>query len=455
MNKNTPYFPFGFVYPNGMRHNNANPDPAIENIRKRMDYLNQLYAMSSMPGHQFAAALDLMQSASTLSPAEFWSNIRSQLTDTDVVAIASELQPHVASEPPRLDFPNAIPLFDCRFVSTEEWEYVRRYSIGGSEVAAVLQKSHFQSRRTLYMEKKSLSIPDKKSIGLQHILDYGHAVEDYVISYFANSVGAVVYPEHRMFAHREYPFITCNPDGILLFADGHLSLFEAKTAMWLKYTDWKEGIPDYYEPQPRQYLEVLNDPRVNDGYIGVCFGGLEKDMKMHHFVRDPSAGAAQVNAIVDFWNQHIAIDNVPEFSGDAKLDLMAEYKYGQHNEVASKTEKLPASLLPAFTAYFEANKKRKVIDKDISNTKAEESILTEKIRDALPDGLTIVKAPNELPLYVRISSSKRDTVNESELKQKAGNDISALQEMQEKQKEEEINWNTPKISHIKKRTLKK
>ena len=260
------YFPFGFRYPVGVAHSDSNPDPIIEAIRKRMVYLNKVHALTNLPGHIFAAALDLFQKEATVPVDQFWNEIQNCLSMKEVAEIAVEISRQVSNEPPRLDFPNAIAIVDCRFVATKEWEHIRRYSIGGSEASTVLELSHFQSRRSLYYEKKNPKKEDR-TIGSQQILDYGHRMEDYIVNEVASRLGAVRYPEWRMFAHKDYPYITCNPDAIFLFPDGHFSLFESKTAVWFKRTDWLQGIPDYYAPQPLQYLEVLNDPKLTEGWV--------------------------------------------------------------------------------------------------------------------------------------------------------------------------------------------
>lgn len=447
-NSYEPYFPFGFRYPTGLAHSETNPDPGIEAVRERMEYLNSLHQKSGIPGHQFAAALALFQKESLSLPDRFWEIVRQEFTDEEVIEIAKSLLPQVQKEPPRLEFPNSVALFDCRFVSTSEWEHIRRYSIGGSEASTVLGKSHFQSPRTLYHEKKT-PYKEIKDIGRQHILDYGHDVEDHVVQSFASSIGAVVYPEYRMFAHKDYPFITCNPDGILLFLDGHLALFEAKTAMWLKLADWKEGIPDYYEPQPRQYMEVLNDPRINEGYIGVCAGGLEKDNRLVHYTRDAAKGADQIQQIVHYWNAYIVPGEPPEFSGDPKLDMTAQYRYVEHNTAATAKETIPDDTFPLFERYYSLESEKLALEKEAKEAKKQAEILMDQIKLSLPDGLTIVSAPGEVISYhINVKDTKRESVFMQKLVSKSMDDTEILKQMAETLKEPSLLWTTPKITRI-------
>lgn len=449
MPKKENYFPFGFKYPVGLAHNDANPDPMIQSVEERMAFLNKLHQKSGLPGHIFAAAIYKFQSESYLEPGAFWDQIRKELTEDELVQIAQALAPSVADEPERLDFPNAIALFDCRFVANREWVRIRRYSIGGSEASTVLGLSHFQSQLSLYYEK-TCPPPDNEDITWQQILDYGHAVEDYVIESVVERLGAVRYPEYRMFAHKEYPFLTCNPDGILYFpSDGHFALFEAKTAFWKKMADWKDGIPDYYAPQPRHYMEVLNDPKLTEGYIGVCAGGLAKDLRCHAYVRDPIAGGAQVQKLVDYWHTHIVGHNPPGFSGHSDLDMDALYKYKPHSTSfipALASEDLPPAASPLFDRYDELNARRKDVNKQLQAAKVTEAMLLAQITERLPDGITISAKEGEMTYEIKVKDITRGYVAEADLKTNHPAEYYQLMQMAGKLKQTGLNFTAPKVS---------
>lgn len=442
------YFPFGFTYPDGFQYNDANPDPGIEAIRKRVEFLNLCHSKTIgpdntlMPGHIFAAALDLFQKQSDLDVDAFWSEVENSLSTDDVADIAEALYPLVKDTLPRLDFPNAIALFDCRFVSNSEWEHVRRYSIGGSEAGTVLGLSHFESRRSLYHEKKSVTTSSHDA-GTQQIFDYGHCVEDYTIAYVAQTLGAIRYPEFRMFAHKDYPFITCNPDGILLFPDGHLALFEAKTATRWKMDDWRDDMPEYYVPQPRQYLEVLDDYRLTEGYIGCCFGGLPTDMKVFKYFRDKAAGAAQIQEIVKYWNQHIVPGVLPDFCGDPELDLKAEYLYVERLSPLVGQDALPASCADTFNRYYDLQSKQTALSKDIKKAKEVEVDLMAKIKPCVADGLTTCSIPGGMTFKIKISPDNREKVQSSRLPVDV---CDWLLERSQRLKDSDVSYSFPRVS---------
>lgn len=440
-----PFFPFGFRYPKGFPYSSRNPDPKIESVRLRMKYLNEVHAISGLPGHVFAAAMDLFQAESPLLPDYFWVEVQANFSKEEVAEIAKSIAPSLTNVVPPLEFPNAIALFDCRFVSTSEWEHIRRYSIGGSEAATVLGLSHFQTPLSLYYEKRCPHHP-KKDISNRHILDYGHAVEDYIVESFASRLGAVRYPEYRMFAHKDYPFLTCNPDGIFYFMDGHISLFEAKSAFWKKRDDWKDGIPDYYEPQPRHYMEVLNDPRLNDGFIGVCLGAGDNDLIPQHYIRDHQKGAEQVQKLVDYWNTYIEPDIPPAFSGNAELDIEAAYGYVAPALTVTGQTDLPDTAIADFEQYYTLQEARKRIDANVRLYKQKEEQYLNQILPLCPDGLTICTQPNEMSFRIKIKDTKTQTVDFASFLTQHPRDARTAMLIAAKLKEQGLDWTTPKIA---------
>lgn len=441
------YFPYGFTYPKGFRYSEANPDPAIEKIRLRVEYLNEAIAHSSVEDYIFAAALDLFQSHSDYDKDVFWDGIMARLNPVQVARVVDAISDQVVGAMPRLDFPNTIALFDCRFISTKEWEHIRRYSIGGSEAATVLGLSHYQTQRSLYFEKKA-PVPDDGDIGRRHILDYGHYVEDHIVHSFTATIGAVLYPEYRMFAHKDFSFITCNPDGILLFPDGHMALFEAKTAYRMKRDEWKAGIPDYYDPQPRQYLEVLNDSRLVGGYIGVCLGGDPMDRICHSYLRNPVQGAEQIQKVVEYWETYIVPGVLPPLSGNFELDMEAVYKYdpGNHHD-DSVVDILPGSEQDKFEEYFKIQADRKLLSKQISEAKKEEAELDAQLRAAIPAELTVCSKPGSFSYILRVKETHSASLDMAAAGTVIpGSLMAAMYNIAAVTKEQGLSFTTPKIS---------
>lgn len=436
------YLPFGFRYPDGFSYSESDPDPKIEAIRKRMEYLNEVHAASGLRGEVFTAAMAKFQQMSKDSISHFWETVAAKLSVQEVADIAAQLSGPFQNELPRLTFPNAIALVDCRFVSNEEWEYLRRYSIGGSEVAAILGLSHFASPRSIYQEKVNYRRHERDA-SARHILDYGHAVEDYIREQTASIMGVTIWPEHRMFAHKDYPFLTCNPDGIMRFADGHFVLFEAKTAFWKKREDWSQEIPAYYVPQPRHYLEVLDADFLNSGYIAVCFGGAASDLRGFAYERDREAGKAQIQAVMDFWNKYIVTHEPPPLSGDPALDLPACYDYAEHTD-AGIFAAMPDHTEAEFDRYFHLKADKKEADQKLRALENEENSLLNQIRAYVPEGYTITEQEHETPYIIKVSDATTERVMPGEFRSKDAYNVLELMAANLKGKSSE--WTMPQVS---------
>ena len=437
------YFPWGFA------PDSRNPlaNDVLDNMSQRMSWLNEVHQQSGLDGHIFAAAL--LDFADNLDPNAYtdsvWDFLRAEIGVADLVQIVQTLASRHTNVPARLEFPNAVALVDCRFVSTHEWEFLRRYSIGGSEVAAVVGKSRYSTKRKLYLEKTGNMIEQKDS-DRRFIFDYGHAVEDYVVDLVCAEIGAVRVPEFRMFAHKDCPWVSCNPDAILMRPDGTLALFEAKTATRFKADDWKAGIPDYYAPQPQQYLEVLNDPRLEDGYIGVVFGGLSSDCIIHHYTRDRDMAQVQVDAIRTFWTDYMESGTLPPLTGNADLDFDAVY--GEKVKITQTVKKLPDSLLPLAEEYLKAKKERLAINKQLGNSlKAKEELLYQEIvgKYHVGDEPLYIEEPGGITYRLRRKKPNGETVDLSMIPEPEQKRLLAV----ERGRKPEAGYTNPKLKELK------
>ena len=472
------YFPFGFRYPTGpsFPYSDSNPDPAIETLKGRVAYLNACHDYSPLEGHIFAAALKMLQENSTKDVEDFWALMQQEFDPAEVAEMAMALAPMVADEPPRLDFPNAIALVDCRFVSTLEWQHLRRYSLGGSEAAVVVGKldengdqidgytqlSKFQTRRGLFYEKQATFVEVPNTPSKEYIFSYGHCVEPYVIQKAAAEVGAKQYPEYRMFAHRDYGFITCNPDGILIFPDGSLCLFEAKTATRHKKDDWADEIPGYYIPQPRQYMEVLDDPRIVGGYIGCGFGSGKFDRVLHKYERDWILGKKQIEITAKFWNDYIAAGVLPPLSGKAELDMEVVYGYGNAPSATAYAvgagQDLPADSETKLTEYLALKDKKKLLESDMNVAKSKESDVKAIILRQVPEGLSVIQQPNELSYRVSLTLSPWESVDLVQMQKLNPQAVLTSSAFAKALEEEEIGFCKPKVTFARtkaKKTTKK
>lgn len=146
-----------------------------------------------------------------------------------------------------------------------EWHAARAHGIGGSEVAAVLGLSPFESRFSLWHRKKGLATP----VAQNDVMYWGTRLEDVIRGEFNLRHAGELPPALTVgtWRHAARPWQIANPDGKL--GD---ELYEGKTA----YNDegWgeegTEEIPVYYRTQCLWYLDVFG---LNLCHVAVLISG--------------------------------------------------------------------------------------------------------------------------------------------------------------------------------------
>lgn len=164
--------------------------------------------------------------------------------------------------------PTVLGYFDP---GSTEWHAARANGIGGSEIAAVMGLSPYESRFSLWHRKKGLIGPVEESPQMR----WGKKHEPTICAEFTElhpKAGVVPSPT---FCHPERPWQIANPDRLLVGqqpgATRPTAVLEAKTA----YDDegWgEEGtdqIPVWYRAQCLWYLDVLGVDRC---HVAVLIG---------------------------------------------------------------------------------------------------------------------------------------------------------------------------------------
>lgn len=123
-----------------------------------------------------------------------------------------------------------------------------------------------------------------------------------------------------MLRSKRWPELTANVDGILMMPNGKLAVFEAKTANPRKRKAWVQGPPAYYVTQCRQYMAVLDDPRLEGTYIGCVFSNNPKEAVFHFIPRDKAEEDRQCEAVHKWWTTYVLGGVKPPISGNPRID---------------------------------------------------------------------------------------------------------------------------------------
>ena len=144
-----------------------------------------------------------------------------------------------------------------------EWHAARRSGIGGSEIAAILGLSKYQSRYSLWLFKKGL-IPDQP---VNDQMTVGQYVEPAIVAWLSDKHGQPIATNLGTWRNRERPYQVANLDGRM--GD---DLIECKFQIY-EYEwglDGSDEIPPYYLAQVRWYLDLFG---LDTARVGVLFGG--------------------------------------------------------------------------------------------------------------------------------------------------------------------------------------
>ncbi|MGW1840869.1 YqaJ viral recombinase family nuclease [Streptomyces sp. NPDC002067] len=188
-----------------------------------------------------------------------------------------------------------------------EWHAARAAGIGGSEIAAVLGLSPYESRFSLWHRKKGLVAPVEETDAMY----WGTALEPVICAEFARR-----HPERDVqpaptYAAAGRAWQIANPDRLLANDGDPAALLEAKTSR--DDIGWgEEGtgeIPVYYRAQCLYYLDVLGLDRC---HVAVLIGGSDY---REYIVEYDLADALQMRSAGAEFMRSLAADERPEIDG--------------------------------------------------------------------------------------------------------------------------------------------
>lgn len=153
---------------------------------------------------------------------------------------------------------------------SEEWLDARRSRLGGSEIAAVLGLSPYESRFSLWHRKKGAAgqQPEKPE------MEWGKRLEPVVLAKFIEGHPGEWSPAPGSYVHAARSWQVASPDALLNLHGHPAELAEVKTS---PYGDgWGEPftdeIPVYYRAQCLWYADTLG---VDTIHVAVLIGGCD------------------------------------------------------------------------------------------------------------------------------------------------------------------------------------
>lgn len=226
-------------------------------------------------------------------------------------------------------------------MSREEWLRWRTKGIGGSDVSVIAGVNPFRSIFQLWLEKTGQIEPEETENENTH---FGNVLEPVVKREFSKRTGLKVRAKRALLQSEEYPFMLADLDGVI-YENGKMNLFEAKTASVYKQEIWEKGIPEEYVLQVQHYMAVTGAEKT---YLAALVGGNRFYWKV---VRRDEQKIAEIIALEKaFWEENVLAgkEPVPDGSG-ATTDFLNE-KYASSN---GNTILLPEEALSLCRRYEE------------------------------------------------------------------------------------------------------
>ena len=223
----------------------------------------------------------------------------------------------------------------------EEWLRWRTKGIGGSDVSVIAGVNPFRSIFQLWLEKTGQIEPEETENENTH---FGNVLEPVVKREFSKRTGLKVRAKRALLQSEEYPFMLADLDGVI-YENGKMNLFEAKTASAYKQEIWEKGIPEEYVLQVQHYMAVTGAEKT---YLAALVGGNRFYWKV---VRRDEQKIAEIIALEKaFWEENVLAgkEPVPDGSG-ATTDFLNE-KYASSN---GNTILLPEEALSLCRRYEE------------------------------------------------------------------------------------------------------
>ncbi|MFE0021938.1 YqaJ viral recombinase family protein [Amycolatopsis sp. NPDC059021] len=194
-----------------------------------------------------------------------------------------------------LDVPVALPADASR----DDWEFVRTFGLGGSDVAAAAGLNPWKTPFQLWLEKTRRIAADFDETAVER-MHWGQVLEPVLLREWDDR-----HPEYILtggegiYHDRERGWMIGNVDGLAWDWSGELAgIVEAKTGGHRAVAEWAEDqVPTHYVCQVQWYMGLLGAPRAFVVALLDTHTYLERII-----TRDDELIADLVDATTEFWN---------------------------------------------------------------------------------------------------------------------------------------------------------
>lgn len=214
---------------------------------------------------------------------------------------------------------------------------VRKY-LGGSEAAAILGLSKYQSALSVYLRQigEDVSVPDNEK------MLWGRLLESVIAQEYARRTGYKVWHnnEYKHFIHPQHPWMGCLPDALTEDGPSGPGVLEIKTASEYVKHEWDDGkAPEAYIVQLMHNMAVVG---VEWGALVVLIGG--SDFRIVPFDRDEELIDLIIQKESEFWHNNV-LKKIPPDPTGASIDVLSKlYKHDNGTSIVLSQDEIGKAI---------------------------------------------------------------------------------------------------------------
>ncbi|KVH31368.1 YqaJ viral recombinase family protein [Burkholderia cepacia] len=209
----------------------------------------------------------------------------------------------------------ALRLVETKDMPREDWLEVRKSGIGGSDAAAAVGLSPYQSMLELWLVKTgrdaSLLKPDPDDT--TEPVYWGTLLEPIVAASYTKQTGNRVRRVNAVLQHPTIPWMLANVDREVV-GNREVQLLECKTAGEFGARLWRDGVPEYVQIQAQHQLAVTGRQAAD---VAVLLCGQKLDV--HRIERDDALISRLIELEGVFW-RYVETDTPPPADGSESAD---------------------------------------------------------------------------------------------------------------------------------------
>lgn len=209
----------------------------------------------------------------------------------------------------------ALRLVETKDMPREDWLEVRKSGIGGSDAAAAVGLSPYQSMLELWLTKtgRDGNLPKPDPDDTTEPVYWGTILEPIVAASYTKQTGNRVRRVNAILQHPTIPFMLANVDREVV-GNREVQLLECKTAGEFGTRLWRDGVPEYVQIQVQHQLAVTGRQAAD---VAVLLCGQKLDV--HRIERDDALIARLIELEGVFW-RYVETDTPPPADGSESAD---------------------------------------------------------------------------------------------------------------------------------------